>query len=1754
MMALKSNAPTRAFIQQVLVKEWLDSCHKGELLAALKQHWKCYVLVVLGHGYDPAKEDRLAEKFLFRPMEFFLCNGDPEVKFKELKEKDCPSQFCGKVFKYGEPTYSCRDCANDPTCVLCIDCFQKSDHKKHRYKMSTSGGGGYCDCGDSEAWKTAPFCSNHQAKQHDTSQENPMERLPDELTDRASALLMAVLRYTMEMLTWEQCDNLPPDLQPEGELEDSYITMLFNDEVHTYEQVIVALQRAVDCTQKEAVEFATTVDREGRSNVRSGNFSSCEKARNIIEHNTSRHGNKPLKVQVMHTIVVAHQAFALKIIQWLQTIIGKSDGLRHLFCVLSMQPQEDGQSIMEKLLLIDTQLWKVARVNNHQLIMAGVLMDLECKKQFAILFTKHYPTLVRDFIRDDHYRSVSITSLSVQIFTVPTLARMLVTEYNLLDVIMQSFLKCCEEKKNNEGKLAFDRGDRNQAFKRACYMLYDMKYALTCKPSDHEWTDKLRENFLKGLRSFLSLLKMMQGMDAVIRQTGTHLEYEPEWEGAFNLQLKQDDIIAEFINWCGQDKLTLIGAYKITMDILSQCKDKPATVKREYKSVAGFKAKCVRYDVSGQHVSIHLPLTRFMAGLCLHLEKHGLNFNSPELAMDSLTPVDLIEPPLRVLVMIAQTQANMWRRNGYGLLNQIFFYHNVKCRREMYDKDIVMLQVGASVIDSNEFLIHLMNKFGLLAWASLEYDVPGSQEDMIKQTVTLAEEFLNLLIIIIGERYVEGVGDVTSADTVQREIIHQLCISPMAHSELSKALPEDSNHETGIEQVINLVSTFKKSATNSSGRFELKKDSYQEYNKYFYHYSRAEQSKSEEAQIERKKHENEGQALPPPNPKKFKQNFQPITNLLQCDMMLYLMHLLLQRTAAKRSRSWSEGQLDRILHIIGLALLEQRRATNEGDHSFDFLSKAINDDRNIMSIMEGLVGNANLTHESTKDLLTWTLKLFLEVRKLKNDPVSMDTLDQLSSSTNRNHDETKKLKAKMAAKRRAKIMAQMSTMQKNFIKENAELFQSADSELSRTSSDMDISELQSGGFPVALGRNRSKVASPVPCKGMCILCQEEQEVKHSGRAMVLAAFVQRSTVLSQCRRKFPSKDDDDHDYLFSPSDLTSGTYTSSCGHVMHFDCWQRFFDAVVMRERRRPIRFRSNLSYNIEQNEFLCPLCESISNTVIPVVPSLPSLVPDSNKDDANLTFNDWLDGLHKSVQSSRKETDIKEAKDTVAYEFEPSPLNAITKMMAESVASNFRLLWQSFQNDSTLFAQSLTDMVKKFGRDVYSFGLNVEPDDGNVRVPFMAWSTCVFTLQSIEQQLKVEEKPLFGAMSSRQSDCLSALIKFACIFNLVIPQNLIKQHCLRLLSALMPEANRTRKDGQSILDIDMFGYLLTLTVTLPSLYTDCQAPSMGTLPTGGLGDHHALKLVLTAHIVQIMLTCDIPSQGMMEIEADNEGEALLRIYTFIRKEAKMEGESENPVQPWQLSQYLRKACLPFLRCAALLYRQITEVPAPRSLQELNDDEFEPLCRYLALPPQLSTLFESQGDIITSLVQQWCHNDNIGSQMMTASSEKIISYPRRVNRLVTLPEDYSELINEVSSFTCPKSDGDESRAPTMCLVCGKMLCSQSYCCQADVDGTTCGAATEHTVSCGAGIGIFLRVRECQILLLAGKSKGCFVPPPYLDVYGETDQGLRRGNPLTLCQTSYKALEKLWFTHSIPQTIAHNLESHSNLLTIDWQHL
>merc|ERR1719427_445788 len=80
------------------------------------------------------------------------------------------------------------------------------------------------------------------------------------------------------------------------------------------------------------------------------------------------------------------------------------------------------------------------------------------------------------------------------------------------------------------------------------------------------------------------------------------------------------------------------------------------------------------------------------------------------------------------------------------------------------------------------------------------------------------------------------------------------------------------------------------------------------------------------------------------------------------------------------------------------------------------------------------------------------------------------------------------------------------------------------------------------------------------------------------------------------------------------------------------------------------------------------------------------------------------------------------------------------------------------------------------------------------------------------------------------------------------------------------------------------------------------------------------------------------------------------------------------------------------------------------------------------------------------------------------------------------------------------------------------------------------------MECGAGVGMFLRIRDCEVVLMHNHSKGLFLPAPYLDEYGESDRGLYRGNPLYLNEGRYRNLQQLWLRQRIPETIAQAMES------------
>ncbi|XP_062973720.1 E3 ubiquitin-protein ligase UBR1 isoform X2 [Elgaria multicarinata webbii] len=1736
---------------------WSDE--KLDFHTAFLQHLAKVVPDIYFDEMDPLpeKEEEIAQMTILCPLEWHLFGEDPDICLEKLRQSSIP-QLCGKVFKSGETTYSCRECAIDPTCVLCVDCFQNSIHKNHRYKMHTSTGGGFCDCGDMEAWKTGPLCTNHESGTAARTGQNLGCQLNEELIAQARKIFPSVIKYIVDMTVWEEEKDLPPELMTR-EKTGKYYCVLFNDEHHSYDHVIYSLQRTLGCEFPEAQLYTTAIDKEGRKAIKAGSYAVCQEAKEDIKKHSNNVSQGPLNVKVLHADIMAHQKFALRLGSWLNKLMSYSSDFRQIFCQICLKEEIGSEKpcIISMLMLSDTKLHKGARKILHELIVSSFFMEMEYKKLFAMEFVKHYKALQKDYIDDDHERQISVTALSVQIFTVPTLARHLIEEQNVITVVTETLLEELPKYLDKNGKFSF-QGYSPEKFGRVYAVIYDLKYILNSKPT--VWSGKLREQFLEGFRSFMKILFCMQGMEEIKRQIGQHVEVDPDWEAAITIQMQLKNILLMFQEWCACDEELLVTAYKECHAAVMRCSASNYSRDKTVIQLCGHILQSKYFKVSADPVSMHLPLSRMLAGLHIQLSKTGVISRLQEFILSEEFQVQmLVEYPLRCLALVAQVAAEMWRRNGLSLISQIFYYQDVKCREEMYDKDIILLQIGAAYMDPNSFLLLVLQQYELLD--AFKKIIPTKDQDLNKRCNTLIEEMLQVLIYVVGERYVPGVSHVTKEDVTIREIIHLLCIEPMAHSAIAKCLPKDENNETGLENVIHKVAIFKKPGVSGHGVYELKEECLKEYNIFFYHYSKTQHSKAEHMEKKRRVQENRDEALPPPPPPEFSAAFKNVVKVLNSDIMMHILRTVLQRALELESHLWTEPMIQMVLHLLALGLLEEKQQLEnapEEEVTFDFYHKASRmgssalNAMNILMILEKLKGIQQL--ESQKDMINWVLQMFETIKRLREKscfPTVAAASGSESTKTNeaacsflmlnkmqRIQDKEKaerKRKADAARLHRQKIMAQMSALQKNFIETHKLLYENT-----QETQGPDVMEEESSPpiidyTRIALGPKRGPSVTEKEVL-TCILCQEEQEVRLECAAMVLSACVQKSTALTQHRGKMLELSGDKIDPLFMDPDLSCGTHTGSCGHVMHASCWQKYFEAIQLNSRQH---HHVEQVFDLENGEYLCPLCKSLCNTVIPIIPLQTHRM---NSEDAEvvaqlLSLTKWIEIVMARISGYNKKN-IEETK-----QIAPSLLD---KEM-EDASSDFHSILSFGVQPLVKYSNSIKEMVVLFATAIYRIGLKVAPNENDPRIPMMTWSTCAFTIQCLENLLEDEGKPLFGSLQNRQHSGLKAVVQFAAAQRTTLPQSVIQQHLIRLLGVLLP--NLKVEDTPSLLDVDLFHVLVGAVLSFSSLYWEDTVDLQPSSISSACNHLYLFHLVTMAHITQIILTTTSTEYPSAQIQ--NDSEEARAADCFCKEVCRYtHGCYSQRVPGWYLWDCIKKGITPYLRCAALFFHYLLGVPPPEELSLVSEEcQFKALCDYLSLPTNLFLLFQEYWDTVDPLVERWCTDPAVLNFLK--ENRIAIRYPRKRNKLIELPDDYSYLLNQGSQFRCPRSSDDETKHPVLCLFCGAMLCSQNTCCQEFVNGEDLGACTSHAISCGAGVCIFLRIRNCKVILIGGKTRGAFYPAPYLDEYGETDPDLIRGNPLHLSHERYWKLHLLWQQHCIIEEIARSQETNQIFFGFNW---
>lgn len=508
---------------------------------------------------------------------------------------------------------------------------------------------------------------------------------------------------------------------------------------------------------------------------------------------------------------------------------------------------------------------------------------------------------------------------------------------------------------------------------------------------------------------------------------------------------------------------------------------------------------------------------------------------------------------------------------------------------------------------------------------------------------------------------------------------------------------------------------------------------------------------------------------------------------------------------------------------------------------------------------------------------------------------------------------------------------------------------------------------------VAIGPHQYIPTSETPKKSYhCILCQEDEEISVSTQPMVLCTYVQSSKVLSRNRSKTIDKQLDQFDQLLMDASLYWGIHTTSCGHVMHAQCWQKYVETVRTNENRRHNRY---YGFNVKKNEYLCPLCETIGNCVLPIFPDLKELtkiVKESSLNEisqqiqqeedepmtvkkqkltTNLAYEDWIDGLIKTLINTVKKEQL-DNRDV--FIINPCPLSAITKLMTDTVARNFKSLFEfeslisgisgttaTSSSSNQLNTEVITTM-ESFSKTSFTVGLNQQANDSEPRMPISVWSNCAYTIRATEQLLRVDSKNLFGQFSLKQADLLASIVKQSALYGITATKHneSVRKNCVRLLATLLPykqEAAQAAFDNEpkNVLNIDLFQFLVNLCFSMPNLY---DKPNLSSVPTGGLNDFNIFKLVLQVHCFQICFikliknesTPSSPSQDASEsVQMLNQNETkCFEFYKYVAEliQEKKLATNLKLMSRQKLFYELKRALMPFLRCAALFFGNLTNL------------------------------------------------------------------------------------------------------------------------------------------------------------------------------------------------------------------------------------
>ena len=1094
------------------------------------------------------------------------------------------------------------------------------------------------------------------------------------------------------------------------------------------------------------------------------------------------------------------------------------------------------------------------------------------------------------------------------------------------------------------------------------------------------------------------------------------------------------------------------------------------------------------------------------------LESNGFTpqrYVIPSIQFDSRLCTDECLTSL-VVVLVAQIRAGLWVRNGFGVRAQQLHYKEYSLRENTYDQDLFFLQNSLVLLEPSLVLASIVDRFDLRNWLILGRDQEpggGGGETIYEPTQAMAmtEELLSLLITLVSDPTYTL--PLSSHDAFKRELIHHLALGSCVYSDLLRRISERFGEDgEEMDRILEEISTFKPpSGTNDQGVYALREEYYREVDPYFARYSRNQREQVEGIVREHLGGKEGGGGgkedyVIVPRPLEITQGtFKGFAGrTLDSEVLRQTIYWSL-KSGRKRGELFSEVVVDQALHLSMLSMVDEGSrhefiqfakgpAPIEVDDELEEKVVEMNEEEREADeyVPRSSLSSSNARMEEDESTFVRLLIKVEEDERMKTVRGKcgwlLDRLQEVlgeeevgqyrkkfKESSSKDEEETKKRNEdkKLAAKKRQEeIMKKFQQAQSAFLEsveddEDDEDFEDEEDEFRMEEEEGNV--------------DQQKKPAKVDF-GSCIVCQDQLE---DSKAFGILGLVQGSNLIrlsptgtlnvpfQQELLSTPCSLDQDassirpygvaankipiHSFdqsgdgisLGFPQNQKTGFHASSCGHLMHLECFETYCSSISTRHRQQPTRCHPE---TIERREFVCPLCKSLGNVLLPATTDDPAFQP-------------YQGGMYQFSLAEWASTD--EASENDIARTRVDQLQVVNDLDHSIFFKPWRISLalptlhpQDFEEREGLMIARLLQVVT---------ALKSEIGGSTPGVAMFPKDVIGYTVSSMEIASRGTSDPVWKLTDSNLrllQSMLSVTLELVESVSLptVDPSYLAQLAIKQRLGGIF--ARGTKLSEIEFTQFDPLSTVIEAAACCPSVFYHVVAVSFYTfLAQSYLGIYRLFH----------------QSSSLAEWKGDSESSeahlylSLVGIRQYFSSAALFNPESK----PFDLTlgKHLHSQLLPFLRRSAIIARAVFGEPDAAPSEGL---EFDRLLSLLRISHPSTVLSPTSSDPDSSLLREHlalCASSasHLHSADLLSTVDSLINHPSSsleiehssvLYELLGLPHHLDTLIASTLERKCTRCEQSPEN-PALCLLCGELVCCQSFCCMAGEEESQHGECNEH---------------------------------------------------------------------------------------------